>query len=117
MTYRLYTAVKRFRGGGTSTREVWLAKKQPDGSFLEIPGSKVGFVVSKDYRGAKHISSGKIKVDIKKGDSIRVLFKSDLDDGVYLESISGQTLLRINIDFNELGEIDQRIIDLIQKGK
>ena len=47
-----------------------------------------------------------------------MLFKCDSDDGMYIQSGTGGTpLLRINIDFDELEEIDQRIIDLIQKSK
>lgn len=103
---------------GTSACEIWLGKKQPDGSFTEVPGSKVAFVVSKDYKGAKHISSGKFSVDVKSGDSFRLLFKADIDDGVYIQSgDNGIPLLQITADFNELEPIDQRIVDLINSKK
>lgn len=44
-------------------------------------------------------------------------FKSDIDDGVYLQSGIGQTLLRINIDFDELEEVDLGTLDLINSKK
>lgn len=97
---------------------IWMAKSQPDGSFVEIPGSRVDFTVGKDFKGAKHIASNKFKLDVKAGDSIRMFSKSSVDDGCYLQSgTDGNPLIRINVEFNELEEIDQRIIDLIAKGK
>lgn len=97
---------------------IWMAKSQPDGSFVEIPDSRVDFTVGKDFKGPKHVASKKFKLDVKNGDSIRLFSKSSVDDGCYLQSgTNGQPLIRINIDFEELEEIDQRIIDLIQKGK
>lgn len=77
----------------------------------------MGFVVSKSYKGSKHIRSGKFNVYIKQNDGVSAFFKSDIDDGVYLQSGIGQTLLRINIDFDELEEVDQGILDLINSKK
>lgn len=100
--------------GGSSNCSIWLAKKQPDGSFVEIPGSKMAFVCLKSVTGAKKIQSPPIKFDVKTGDTVRVFAKSDIDDGCYLKSgTNGIPLLRLDIDYNELTEIDQSIIDQI----
>lgn len=109
---------EKVQPGSTSSCSVWMGMKQPDGSFKEIPDSRVSFTVSKADKAPKRVKSGKFSIQVKRGDSIRMLFKSDTDDGVYIQSGTGGTpLLRVNIDFDELEEIDQRIIDLIQKGK
>lgn len=85
---------------------------------FEIPNSAVDFTVSKAYTGAKHIQSSKFSLSVKKGDSVRMFFKADTDDGVYIQSgTGGQPLIRVNMDFEELEEIDQRIIDLINNKK
>lgn len=103
---------------GSVQCSLWMAKSQPDGSFVEIPGSRVDFMVDKAFKGAKHVTSNKFKLDVKDGDSIRLFSKSSVDDGCYLQSgTDGRPLIRINVDFDELEEIDQRIIDLIQNGK
>lgn len=100
--------------GGSSNCSIWIAKKQPDGSFLEIPESKMSFVCLKSMSGAKKVQSQPIKFEVKANDIIRIIAKSDINDGCYLQSgTNGIPLLRLNIDYNELAEIDQSIVDQI----
>lgn len=104
--------------GGTSTCNIWLAKKQPDGSFVEIPNSKYAFVCEKSYSGAKKVASKEIKFDVKANDVVRVFAQSDIDDGCYLQSgVNGVPLLRLDITYDEIVEIDQKVLDEIESAR
>lgn len=100
--------------GGTSNCSLWLAKKQPDGSFVEIPGSRTSFVCHKDFKASKMIRSKPINFKVKANDIVRVFAQSDINDGCYLKSgTSGTPLLRLDIDYDELQEIDQSVLDIL----
>lgn len=102
----------------TSTCEFWLSKKQPDGSFVEIPGSRYTFVNEKSFSGAKHISSKEITFDVNADDVIRVYGKSSIDDGCYLQSgQDGSALLQLDIEYEEIVEVDKRVLDVIASSK
>lgn len=105
---------EKVAAGTTVQCEVWMARSSSDGAFVEVPGSRVDFVVSKDFPGAKHVVSPKFKIKVNKGDKLRMFFTAGVAEGVYFQSGNGQPLLKIYVDFNELEEIDQRIIDMIK---
>ena len=100
--------------GGSSNCFMWLAKVNGDGSFTEVPNSRMAFVCLKSFGGAKTVQSPKFSFQVKANETYRMFAQSDIDDGCYLQSgTNGIPLLRLDIDYNELSEIDQSIIDQI----
>ncbi len=98
--------------GGTSNCFIYLAKKQGDGSFVEIPNSRYSFVCIKSDKNPKTIKSNNITFDVKANDVIRVMAGSSIDDGCYLQSgTNGIPLFRLDIDYQELTVLDQSAID------
>lgn len=103
---------------GTSQCSLWLAKVNGDGAFSEVPNSRTEFTCQKSFTGAKTVQSVKFTFRVKAGEAYRMFARSDIADGCYLQSgTNGVPLLRLDIEYKELEEIDQRIIDMIQKNK
>lgn len=103
---------------GTSQCSLWLAKVNGDGTFSEVPNSRTEFTCQKSFTGAKTVQSVKFTFRVKAGEAYRMFARSDIADGCYLQSgTNGVPLLRLDIEYKELEEIDQRIIDMIQKNK
>lgn len=99
---------------GTSNCEIWLAKKQPDSSFVEVPNSKTMFTCEKSFTGAKTIQSKEFTMDVKANDTFRMFAKSSVDDGCYLQSgTNGVPLLRLDIEYDEVIELSKDIIEQI----
>lgn len=100
--------------GGSSSCSIWLSRVNGDGSFTEVPNSRMAFVCLKSFGGAKTIQSPKFSFQVKANDTYRMFAQSDIDDGCYLKSgTNGVPLLRLDIDYSELQEIDQSVIDQI----
>ena len=99
---------------GTSNCEIWMAKKQLDGSFVEVPNSKTVFVMDKSFTGAKAIKSKEFTMDVKANDTFRMFAKSNIDDGCYLQSgTNGVPLLRLDVEYDEIVELSKDVLEQI----
>lgn len=94
---------------------LWFAKSNNGANFVEIPNSRVEYSIEETDKGVRHlISTPKVTFKIKNGESIRLFANSNKDDGAFIQSnLDGTPTVRIDFVFDELEEIDERIIDLI----
>lgn len=97
-------------------------QKSSDGTnFTDIPNSNIATTINPKTIVPKLIR-GSFKVDVRKGDSIRGIMKSDKKDGFYLQcTATGQPLFSGNIVFKETLAIPvdttKDLITLVSKGK
>lgn len=98
---------------------LWFAKSNNGANFVEIPNSRVEYSIEETDKGVRHlISTPKVTFKIKNGESIRLFANSNKDDGAFIQSnLDGTPTVRIDFVFDELEEIDERIIDLINAKK
>lgn len=89
-----------------------------DGTFTEVPNSRYTSTIEANKTTPKKFLSKSFNFDVKANESYRVFAKSNKDDGCFIQATpNGSPLFYLSIVFDELEDIDQRIIDLIQKGK
>lgn len=108
-----------FNEQGTENQiEIWLAKVNDDGTFIEVIGSRYTSTVEANKTTLKKFLSKAFSFDVKNGERYRVFAKSNKDDGCYLQcGQDGNPLFYTSIVFDEIEPIDQRIIDMIAKAK
>lgn len=87
--------------GTTHPTEFWWVTVAPDGSMVEIPGSRTTFPVSGDSSGTYPMKQFTMAVEA--GDRIALRAKSDMPDGAFLKTISGKApLVDVSIEFDAL---------------
>ena len=96
-----------FNEGNTENKvEFWLAKVNPDGSFTEIPGSRITDTIEAKRVVPKVFFSPSFSFVANRGDSFRVFMKSDKDDGFYLQSgTDGIPLFSMGMEVSEVEEV------------
>lgn len=107
-----YQIQKVFNESDTESKvEFWIAKVNSDGSFTEIPGSRITDTIEAKRVVPKAFFSTSFSFVANKGDSYRLFAKSDKDDGFYLQSgTDGIPLFSLGMEVSEIEEV-QRITD------
>lgn len=102
-----YSVRKVFNESNTDNKvEFWLAKVNSDGSFTEIPGSRITDTIEAKRVVPKVFFSEAFNFVANKGDSFRVFMKSDKNDGFYLQSgLDGIPLFSLSMEVSELEEV------------
>lgn len=98
--------------------EIWWSKVNNDGSFTEIPNSKIATTIEANRTNPKVVMSAPFSFNVSKNDSIAVFMKSNKTDGFYIESTTdGKPFYWSSFIFNGENMISKDIIDLISQGK
>lgn len=102
-----YQVRKVFNEGNTDSKvEFWLAKVNSDGSFTEIPGSRITDTIEAKRVVPKVFFSNAFSFVANKADSFRVFMKSDKNDGFYLQSgTDGIPLFSLAMEVSEIEEV------------
>lgn len=93
--------------------EFWLAKDNGDGTFTEVPNSKYATTIEANRtKIPKKIVADSFNFEAKENEVYRMLMKSDIDDGFYLECTpNGQPLFYASIVFDELTASEKDILE------
>lgn len=106
-------SVRCFNEQGTLNEiHFWLAKVNGDGTFSEVPNSRIGSTIEANRTKPKMINSPKFTFDVTNGESYRMFMKSDLSDGFYIQAnTDGIPMYEAIINFDELTAGEQDLID------
>lgn len=95
--------------------QFWLAKVNGDGTFTEVPNSKIATTIEANRVKPKMVSSPKFTFEVNQNDSYRMFMKSDKDDGFFIESkTDGVPMVRFDIEFDEITEFEQNTLDKLE---
>lgn len=101
--------------GSINQIQFWLAKVNDNGTFTEVPNSRYASTIEASRKVPKLINSDKFTFDVKANESYRFFGKSDKSDGFFVQSdLDGVPLLEFIIDFNDILESEQAILDDIE---
>lgn len=91
---------------------IWIAKVNADGTFTEVPNSRIATIIEGNRVKPKLVSSPSFNFDVKANDSYRVFAKSDKSDGFFMESkTDGVSLFESTIEFKTISETEKGIMD------
>lgn len=109
-----YTARCFNEQGTVNQLQFWLAKLNGDGSFTEVANSRYASTIEANRKVPKFVNSQQFTFDVKKNESYRFFAKSDKADGFFVQSNNdGRAMIEFIIDFNEIEEYEQDLIDRI----
>lgn len=96
----------------------WWAKVNDDGTFTEIPNSRIATTIEANRNNPKIVMSNSFNFDIIKNDRVAVFMKSNKDDGFYIESLTdGKPFYWSSMVINEEMVIPKSLTDLINQNK
>lgn len=98
--------------GTINSIEFWLAKVNGDGTFTEVPNSRIATTIEASRTTPKLVSSAKFNFEVKANESYRMFMKSDKADGFYIQSgTNGVPLFTATIEFDEITTAEKSILD------
>lgn len=98
--------------------EFWWAKVNDNGTFTEIPNSRIATTIEANRNNPKIVMSNSFNFDIAKNDRVAVFMKSNKDDGFYIESLTdGKPFYWSSMVINEEMVIPKSLTDLINQNK
>lgn len=104
--------------------EFWLAKDNGDGSFTEVPNSRYATTVEANRtKIPKSIVANSFSFEVKENEVYRMLMKSDIDDGFYIQCTpNGVPLFYASIVFDEVSTskkdiLQGNIVQVMEDGK
>lgn len=113
-----YGVLVRNEQSSINNVELWWSKVNSDGSFTEIPNSKIATTIEANRTNPKVVMSNPFSFEVSKNDSIAVFMKSDKDDGFYIESkTDGKPFYWSSIVFNEESIVPKNLVNLISQGQ
>lgn len=93
---------------------LWLAKNNGDGTFTEVPSSRIGTTIEAHRVKPKMVKSTEFTFNVQPNESYRMFMKSDVADGFYIQSeTDGVALFRVDIDFDELVSEEKDVLDRV----
>ena len=95
----------------------WLSKVGSDGLLTKIESTNYTSTIPANSSTPRRFTKI-MELDVKKGESYRLLASSNVADGFYLESdTDGVPLLEIIYTFNEIQEVSQEVLNSIEIAK
>lgn len=107
-----YQALCYNEQGTLNQVEFWLAKVNDDGSFTEVPNSRIATTIEANRQTPKRIINPSFDFDVKQGESYRMFMKSDKVDGFYIQcDTTNIALFNASIVFDEMTVKDKEIME------
>lgn len=109
-----YTAKCYNKTGTLNEIHFWLSKVNGDGTFTEVPNSRVATTIEAHRTKPKMVTVPQFTFFVKPNESYRMFMKSDVADGFYIQSeTNGVAAFRIDIDFDEFLADEKDVLDRV----